>query len=98
MLVSVLIWVWVKLNHQGTAGFSPCFHMPGFQLGHPIFDPQPRDAVRFVWWVPPKWSTREGFQVFLHPLGSRLKLGVAGMICFHSYQGVTENEEILMLE
>ena len=30
-----------KLNHQGTAGFSPCFHLPGFHFGFPIFDPQP---------------------------------------------------------
>ena len=22
-----------KLNHQGTAGFSPCFHLPGFRFG-----------------------------------------------------------------
>ena len=28
------IWVWVKLNHQGTTGFSPCFHLPGFHLGY----------------------------------------------------------------
>ena len=30
------------LNHQGTAGFSPCFHLPGFYFGgYPIFDPLP---------------------------------------------------------
>ena len=23
-----------KLNHQGTAGFSPCFHLPGFHFGY----------------------------------------------------------------
>ena len=23
-----------KLNHQGTAGCSPCFHLPGFHLGY----------------------------------------------------------------
>ena len=23
-----------QLNHQGTAGFSPCFHLPGFHLGY----------------------------------------------------------------
>ena len=23
-----------QLNHQGTAGFSPWFHLPGFHLGH----------------------------------------------------------------
>ena len=22
------------LNHQGTAGFSPCFHLPGFRFGY----------------------------------------------------------------
>ena len=27
------IWVWVKLNHEGTAGFAPCFHFPGFHFG-----------------------------------------------------------------
>ena len=26
------IWLWSKLNHQGTAGFSPCFHLPGFHF------------------------------------------------------------------
>ena len=24
-----------KLNHQGTAGFSPWFHLPGFHVGYP---------------------------------------------------------------
>ena len=23
-----------KLNHQGTAGFGPCFHLPGFHFGY----------------------------------------------------------------
>ena len=23
-----------KLNHQGTAGFSPCFLLPGFHFGY----------------------------------------------------------------
>ena len=23
-----------KLNHQGTAGLSPCFHLPGFHFGY----------------------------------------------------------------
>ena len=23
-----------KLNHQGTAGFGPCFHLPGFRFGY----------------------------------------------------------------
>ena len=23
-----------KLNHQETAGFSPCFHLPGFHFGY----------------------------------------------------------------
>ena len=23
-----------KLNHQGTAGFSPSFHLPGFHFGY----------------------------------------------------------------
>ena len=26
--------VWVKLSHQGTTGFSPWFHLPGFHFGH----------------------------------------------------------------
>ena len=30
-----------KFNHQGTAGFSPWFHLPGFPKWVPIFDPQP---------------------------------------------------------
>ena len=33
-------------DHQGTAGFSPCFHLPGFQFT--ILDPQPsRVSVPF---------------------------------------------------
>ena len=31
---SAMSWVWSKSNHKGTAGFSPCFHLPGFQFGH----------------------------------------------------------------
>ena len=27
-------WVWVKINHKGTTGFSPAFHLPGFHLGY----------------------------------------------------------------
>ena len=30
----------LKLNHRGTAGFSPSFHLTGFHLV-PIFDPLP---------------------------------------------------------
>ena len=30
-----------KLNHQGTAGFGPCCHLPGFHFGYLFFDPQP---------------------------------------------------------
>ena len=26
-----------KLSHQGTAGFSPCFHLPGFYIGVTLF-------------------------------------------------------------
>ena len=26
-----------KLNHQGTAGVSPCFHLPGFHFGVALF-------------------------------------------------------------
>ena len=26
-----------KLNHQGPAGFSPCFHLPGFRSGYQCF-------------------------------------------------------------
>ena len=34
--------MWVRLHHQGTAGFSPYFHLPGFRFGYIlIFDPQP---------------------------------------------------------
>ena len=34
-----------KLNHQGTAGFSPSFHLPRFQFEVPIFDPQSHSSV-----------------------------------------------------
>ena len=27
-------WVWVKINHQGTAGFGSCSHLLGFHLGY----------------------------------------------------------------
>ena len=26
--------VWVKISPPGTAGFGPCFHLPGFHLGY----------------------------------------------------------------
>ena len=35
------IWVGSKLSHQGTAGFCPCFHLPGFHFLVPIFNSQP---------------------------------------------------------
>ena len=28
------IWVWSKLNNQGTASFRPCVHLLGFHFGH----------------------------------------------------------------
>ena len=28
----VNIWAWVKNDHQGTADFSPCFHLPGLHF------------------------------------------------------------------
>ena len=28
-------------SHLGTAGFGPCFHLPGFHIGYVFFDPQP---------------------------------------------------------
>ena len=32
------IWVWLKIQQEGqTAGVGPCFHIPGFQLGIPVF-------------------------------------------------------------
>ena len=38
-----------KLNHQGTAGFSPWFYLPGFRFwGYPIFDPQPNGTLEAV--------------------------------------------------
>ena len=30
-----------KLDHQGTASFSPCFRLPGQAFWVPVFDPQP---------------------------------------------------------
>ena len=36
-------WVWVKLSHPGTAGFTLLFHLPGSHFWVPIFDPQPVD-------------------------------------------------------
>ena len=31
---SLIIWVWVKIEPQGTAGFSLLFHLPGFHFGY----------------------------------------------------------------
>ena len=42
----LLVHMWMrhgygsKLNHKGSTGFSPWFHLPGLDLG-PIADPQP---------------------------------------------------------
>ena len=30
-----------RLNHQGTAGFSPCVHLPPCHFGGTLFDPHP---------------------------------------------------------
>ena len=38
-----------KLTHQGTAGFSLCFHLLGFQNGYPFFDPHPHFGFGPVW-------------------------------------------------
>ena len=30
----VPFWVWLKIKQEGqTAGFGPCFHLPGFHFG-----------------------------------------------------------------
>ena len=29
----ILIWVWLKIKWGQTAGFGPCFHLPGFDFG-----------------------------------------------------------------
>ena len=34
-------WVWVNINHKGTAGFRPCFHLPGQPIWIALCDPQP---------------------------------------------------------
>ena len=32
------IWLWLKIKELGqTAGFGPCFHLPGFYFGIPVF-------------------------------------------------------------
>ena len=28
------MWVWVKINHQDTAGFGPCSYFAGFHFGY----------------------------------------------------------------
>ena len=33
-----------KLSHQGTAGFGPCFCLPGFHFGYLVVYPQPSYA------------------------------------------------------
>ena len=33
-LLAQVIWVWLKMKHEGqTAGVGPCFHLPGFLFG-----------------------------------------------------------------
>ena len=34
--LSSLIWVWVKISHHQTTGFSPWFHLPRFHFGYPV--------------------------------------------------------------
>ena len=36
-----------KLNHQGTTGFSYCFHLPGQPILGTYFDPQPHVPAGF---------------------------------------------------
>ena len=32
--LKLAIWVWLKINQEGqTAGFGPCFHLPGLDFG-----------------------------------------------------------------
>ena len=41
LLVSSTYGYGSKYNHQGTAGFTPCFPLPGVSFWVHIFDPQP---------------------------------------------------------
>ena len=38
-----------KINHYGTAGFSPCFHLPGFHFGYLFFPNVIRMAADDPW-------------------------------------------------
>ena len=83
-----------KLNHRGTTGFGPCFHLPGFHLGvtlvltHSHFEGQ----VDIVFSAPTPWSrsgslsivfspmpwSRSGYQFFTHPFSSPLPWSLEG--------------------
>ena len=44
------IWVWLKMKQEGqTAGFGPCFHLPGQPiLEFRFFEPQPFELSKPV--------------------------------------------------
>ena len=55
------IWVWLKIKREGqTAGFGPCFHLPGQPiLEFRFFEPQPEKSVTE--------ATPNGASLFLPP-------------------------------
>ena len=46
-------WVWVKIKLPGTAGFSPCFHLPRVHLGYRFLT-----HSHLVFWTRPKLENR----------------------------------------
>ena len=42
-----------KQNHQGTAGFSPWFHLPGFHFGCPFLTHSHAGSIKFAFDRPP---------------------------------------------
>ena len=49
---TISIWVWLKIKEEGqTAGFGPCFHLPGQPiLEFHFFEPQPFECMECEPW------------------------------------------------
>ena len=75
------MWPWLKIKQEGqTAGFGPCFDLPGFHFGYRFFEPQP---CEYFLGSPKR---------FIYELAARLRLAlvwtVAGQPNAHDYMRI----------
>ena len=58
LILTTPIWLWVKLNHQGTADCSPRFLLPGFHFGYQFLTHTHMYELFQVKQVAVRWDSR----------------------------------------